>query len=135
MKRYKIIHKPKDINNILYFSFETAKSDIDMLVKVLWHLSIMHGVENELEKLSEWLKENNKNKTIKEICEFDMLNDKTIVEYIKDCIKKFSIDSNIYIRQIIEVNTSRLVYDTENMEYFGDFISGECDYYNALEQL
>lgn len=136
MKEYVIIHQDKFASNVTYCSFETATSNIDMLIKILWHLSQSVGVTDELESLSNWLKENNKPYSLKELCQFDAMNKNTdIVDYIKQRIDYFNNRSDLRIRQIIEKETHVFVYDTENIQYFGDYISGDCDYYNTINNM
>lgn len=129
MTKYKIIYNDGPANE-LFYSFLSAKTNMEVLLRIFWTLS----EDGELEDLSEWLEENNKNITIKQIADLDNLSDESIVKYIKDFIHKLSIETGVYIRQIINTETNEFVYDIDNIKYCRDFImTDEEDFYNTIE--
>lgn len=129
MAKYKIIYIDGPANE-LFYSFLSAKTDMEILLKIFWTLS----EDGELEDLYEWLDKNEKNITIKEIADSNTLSDKSIVEYIKDFIRKLSIETGTIIRQIVNTETNEFVYDIENIKYCKDFImTDEEDFYDTIE--
>lgn len=129
MAKYKIIYTDGPANE-LFYSFLSAKTDMEILLKIFWTLS----EDGELEDLYEWLDKNEKDITIKEIADLNTLSDKSIVEYIKDFIRKLSIETGTIIRQIINTETNEFVYDIDNIKYCRDFImTDEEDFYDTIE--